>query len=323
MNRILIAGVAGQDGTLLAESLARRGIEHAGLTREGFVGKDGALIRPGSLDDPRFIEETVTTYSPTHIYYLAAHHHSSQDLGPLKDSDLWRESLRVQIMGLVNFLEAIHRHRSEARLFYASSAHIFGQAAPAPQSETTPRMPDNVYGITKLAGMEACRLYREQHGVFASVGILYNHESAYRKGNFLSKKIIRGAMAIKSGEAAELVLGDLSSKADWGYAPDYVDAMARILDLPHPGEYVVATGEAHSVRDFVRLAFEAEGLDYKDWVRENPSIIRSSQRRLVGDSGKLRRETGWRPSLSFPEMVSQLAKDDRRLRVSLGAGKSP
>ena len=309
MKKILIVGAAGQDGALLSQLLARQGVEHLGLSRRGLVGAEGALIRPGNLLDFDFVAEIVGNWSPTHIFYLAAHHHSSQDLPLLNDASLWHESLQVQVMGLVNFLEAIRLHNKGIRLFYASSAHIFGSTPESPQSETTARAPDNVYAITKVAGMEACGLYRRQHGLFVSVGILFNHESAYRKDSFLSQKIIRGALSIRRGLARELVLGDLSSRVDWGYAPDYVDAMVRILDLETPEEYVIATGETHSVRDFVQLAFAEQGLDYREWVRENPAIIRKGERRLVGDSGKLRRETGWAPSLSFPEMVSRLTAD--------------
>jgi len=228
----------------------------------------------------------------------------------------------VQVMGLVNFLEAIRLHRKETRLFYASSAHIFGATSESPQTETTPRMPENIYAITKVTGMEACRHYREEHGIFASTGILYNHESAYRKGSFLSQKIIQGVMAIKRGDSRELVVGNLASKVDWGYAPDYVDAMVRILELPHPGDYIVSTGETHSVREMVQLAFEEQGLDYQKWVRENPTIIRASRKGggggscLVGDSSKLRRETSWRPSVTFSEMVARLAAETHSLHRS-------
>ncbi len=315
MKKALIVGASGQDGTLLAQLLASRGIEHLGLNRLGLIDAQGALIHPGNLTDPEFIEHVIKTCAPTHVYYLAAHHHSSQDIG-LKGIDLWHESLRVQVMGLVNFLEAIRLHAGTARLFYASSAHIFGSTSISPQNETTPRVPNNVYAITKVTGMEACRHYRDEHGLFASAGILYNHESAYRKPKFLSQKIILGARAIKDGRAQELILGDLSSKVDWGYAPDYVDAMDRIMDLPHPGEYVIATGETHTVREFVELAFTEQGLDYRKWVRENPAMIRKSEGFLVGDSTKLRRDTGWSPSLSFSAMIPRLAEDTRRLAWS-------
>lgn len=250
---------------------------------------------------------------PSHVFYLAAHHHSSQDADLAKEAALWKRSVDVQVLGLVNTLEALRLHAPDARLFYAASSHIFGAPADSPQNENTPLIPNNVYGVTKIMGIETCLYYRRQHGLFASVGILYNHESVYRKEKFLSQKIIRGALEIKCGRATQLVLGDLSARVDWGYAPDYIDAMVRILQLPEPGEYVIATGEAHTVQEFVSVVFEHLDLDYKDWVVVDPSIIRKSNTLLIGDAGKLRRETGWTPSLSFPDMVRLLTVQTQQL----------
>jgi GDPmannose 4,6-dehydratase len=306
MKPALIIGVTGQDGTLLATLLKTRGIDYAGVSSKGIVDPDGRIIQSGKLTDPEFVREVVESSPPSRVFYLAAHHHSSQDADLSKDAGLWKSSLEVQVFGLVNVLDALRLHSPEARLFYAASSHVFGSSAESPQNENTPMIPNNVYGVTKLMGIEACRYYTRQHGLFASVGILYNHESVHRKEKFLSQKIIRGALDIKNGRSKRLVLGDLSAEVDWGYAPDYVDAIARILDLAEPGQYVIATGESHTVREFVSVAFENLDLDYKDWVVEDPSIIQKSKSRLIGDSSKLRRETGWAPSLSFPEMVRLL-----------------
>jgi GDPmannose 4,6-dehydratase len=311
MKRVLIVGSAGQDGTLLGRRLQSSGIEYLGLNRRGLHDPDRRVLSAGSLTDPAFMLGVVRDFAPSHIFYFAAHHHSSQDTGIADEANLWRDSLAVQVTGLVNVLETVRRCAIPARIFYASSSHIFGAATESPQSEATPPAPDNVYAITKVAGMHACQFYRRNHGVFAVSGIFYNHESALRKEKFLSQKIIRAALAIKKTQGGELLLGDLSSRVDWGYAPDYVDAAIRMSELPQPGDYVIATGEADSVLDFVRFAFEEQGLDYREWVREKPGLVRPAPARLVGDASKLRRDTGWRPSVTFREMVSRLTAETR------------
>jgi GDPmannose 4,6-dehydratase len=312
MKRVLIVGAAGQDGTLLARLLGSRGIDHIGLGRAGSIDPSNRFVRAGSLDDAGFLEDLIKAYAPTDVYYLAAHHQSSQEEASLDSCALWRESLRVQVAGLVNVLEAIRRYVPSTRLFYASSSHIFGSSGGSPQTEETPHAPETIYGITKCTGMQICRHYRRDLGVFASVGILYNHESIYRKETFLSRKIIRAALAIKQGSSDSLVLGDLSRRVDWGYAPHYVEAMTRILDLPEPEEYIVATGELHSVREFAEIAFAQHGMDYRDWVREDRSLIRRQSNGQAGDAGKLRRATGWLPTLSFPQLVKRLTRDTCR-----------
>lgn len=312
MKQALIIGVTGQDGTLLAEQLQAEGIGFTGLSSAGVVGADGRVTQAGTLSDAEFVRSVVKATAPDLVYYLAAHHHSSQDADLANEAELWKRSLDVQVHGLGNVLEALRAHAPDARLFYAASSHVFGAPSTSPQNETTPLAPNNVYGVTKVMGMELCRYYRRVHGFFASVGILYNHESAYRKAKFLSQKIICGALEIKAGRTKQLVLGDLSARVDWGYAADYVDAMTRILKLAEPSEFVVATGEAHSVRDFASSAFECVGLDHRDFVKEDPSIIRKSNTVLIGDAGKLRRETGWAPSLPFADMVRLLTQQTQQ-----------
>jgi len=315
MKRALIVGVTGQDGTLLANLLGAKGIDYVGLNREGVVDSQGLCHRPGQLTDPEFIRSLVDSQPPSHVYYLAAHHHSSQDVNISQDINLWKLSLEVQVLGLVNVLESLRLYSKAARLFYAASSHVFGSPQQTPQDESIPMLPDGVYGSTKLMGIEACSYYRRHYGMFASVGILYNHESEYRKAKFLSQKIIQGAIKIKKGQATRLVLGDLSAELDWGYAPDYVEAMVRILALENPDQYIIATGQPHSVREFVGLVFQQLNLDYKDWVEEDSSIIRKSKCRLIGNPGKLHRDTGWSPSVSFPEMV-RLLTEQTQLRLS-------
>ena len=315
MKLAFIVGASGQDGTLLSQHLTQRSIPHLDISRGGIREPSGAMCGPVDLGDAKAVEQLVKTHLPSHVFYLAAHHHSSQDKLDEGQAELWQNGLNVQVMGLVHFLEALRLHAPSARLFYAASSHVFGSPLEYPQTELTPLAPDNIYAIAKVAGMQACRYYRSHHGPQASVGILYNHESIYRQDKFLSKKIIKGALAIRKGEQRELVLGDLSAEADWGYAPDYVEAMVRMLELPEAGDYIVATGKLHTVREFVQIVFDQVGLDAAKHVVENRALVRPRQGRLVGDFGRLERATGWRPTLSFEEMVRMLTRQVESLEA--------
>jgi GDPmannose 4,6-dehydratase len=308
MKLAFIVGASGQDGTLLSELLTQRGVPHLDLSRQGIRDPSGQTLAPVDLRDFVAVAELVRTYSPSHVFYLAAHHHSAQDALDAGQAELWKTSFDVQVMGLVHFLEALRLHAPAARLFYASSSHVFGSAAPVPQTEETALAPENVYAIAKVAGMHACRHYRAGQGPAASVGILYNHESIFRQEKFLSKKIIQGALAIRAGRQGHLVLGDLAAEADWGYAPDYVDAMVRILELPQPGDFIIATGELHTVREFVDIVFDELGLEVAKHVVEDSTLVRRRSGRLVGDYRRLQAATGWKPSLSFEEMVRTLTR---------------
>jgi GDPmannose 4,6-dehydratase len=238
------------------------------------------------------------------IYYLAAFHHSSQER-PASEEETLEKSHDIHVTGLRNVLNAMKEHQPDARLFYAASSYIFGNPPTPIQDETTPLNATSAYGVTKAAGVQLCRQYRAE-GLFASVGILYNHESGQRPETFVAQKILNTGRRIAAGSAEKLVLGDLSAKVDWGYAPDCVDAMIRILRLPQPDDFIIATGESHSVREFVELAFAALGLDWKSHVVENPSLLGSPKPPLVGNPNKLKRMTGWRPSVSFEQMVRLL-----------------
>ena len=315
MKLAFIVGASGQDGTLLSQLLTQRSAPHLDISRKGIREPSGQVRDPIDLGDARAVAELVKAHSPSHVFYLAAHHHSSQDNLDSGQADLWKTSLDVQVLGLVHFLEALRLHAPAARLFYAASSHVFGGAAPFPQTEETPLAPENIYAIAKVAGMQACRYYRDGQGPSASVGILYNHESIYRQDKFLSKKIIQGALAIRQGRQQELILGDLSAEADWGYAPDYVDAMVRILELPQAGDFIVATGELHTVREFARIVFDELGLDAAKHVAENPALVRRRNGRLAGDYGRLEKATGWKPSLSFEQMVRTLTRQVEKLEL--------
>ncbi len=297
MSSALVIGAGGQDGRLLTEQLEAKDHRVIGV-RRGDV----------ELTDAAAVARLVCSAQADEIYYLAAHHHSSQDAVP-SPAALFRASFAVHVDGLINVLEAMRLHTPSSKLFYAASSHVFGPATTPEQDESTALRPGNVYGITKAAGMHACRFYRETHGLFASVGILYNHESHYRRREFVSTKIVRGAVNISRGGEAKFVLGDLASRIDWGYAPDYVDAMIRILALNQPGDFVVATGEAHTVSEFARIAFAALGLDWRAHVEENPDIVTRAGLGLVGNPAKLKAATGWAPTVTFDEMIRRLLDD--------------
>jgi GDPmannose 4,6-dehydratase len=262
------------------------------------------------------VVDAVRAWQPSAVFYLAAEHGSSENRSAEGDSTLFRKSLRVHVEGVVNFLEALATSASDSSLFYAASSHIFGSPDVDVQDENTPFKPDSVYAITKTTGVHACRYYRMYRNVRASSGILYNHESPLRQGEFISQKIARAAVAISRGNGTELVVGDLAATVDWGYAPDFVDAMVRIAESAPADEYVIATGEPHSVREFVEIAFSHVGLDWQEHVREDRSVLTRGSRARLGNSARLRERTGWQPSLSFSDMVRRLVDAARNRNES-------
>ena len=281
------------------DRLMREGEEAVGLGRETC-----------DLANREEIAGLIGRLQPAEVYYLPAYHHSAEDRVREDDAELYRRSFAVHVTGAIHFLEAIKNESPQTRFFYAASSHVFGRPDSEMQDEGTPLNPENIYGITKTAGMHVCRFYRATHAVFAAAGILYNHESQYRRESFLSQKVIRAARAIRLGLQHELELGDLSARIDWGYAPDYVEAMRRILALPEPDEFVVATGETHSVQDFVECAFRQAGLDWRAHVVEKASLLTKRKMLLCGNAAKLRTGTGWRPSVNFEEMIGLLLAAD-------------
>ena len=294
MSRALVIGAGGQDGTLLTASLAGRGWRVDGVTR-------GEL----NLCSAACVKDALSR-EYDHVYYLAAHHHSSQDSTATGESELFKHSSEIHVEGLFTFLDGIRTASPSTKLFYAASSLVFGSPNQDPQNESTPFDPLCIYGITKTTGIHLCRYFREKHGIFASVGILFNHESPLRQRKFVIPKILHSAIAISRGSKEKLHLGDLSARVDWGYAPDYVDAMHRILCLDRPDDFAVATGETHSVQEVVEIAFDHLGLDWREHVVESPSILTRRRTALRGDSSKLRQATGWQPSLAFQPMILRL-----------------
>ncbi len=201
-------------------------------------------------------------------------------------------------------------------MFYAASSLVFGHPGVSPQNELTPLEPRSPYAISKAAGLQTCRTYREGESVFASVGILYNHESPLRPEGFVTQKIVRGALRIRAGKQSEVILGDLSAQVDWGAASDFVRAMRAILRADAPDDFVVATGQLHTVGEFARIAFEEVGLCWQDYVRVRDVVGLERRAALVGDSTKLRTVTGWRPSVTFEELVRSLIAEQQGLDLS-------
>ncbi|WP_051022475.1 GDP-mannose 4,6-dehydratase [Nocardia pneumoniae] len=298
---VVVTGAAGQDGTLLSDLLAARG-EH--VLR---IGRGG----PVDITDAAAVDHLIATERPRQVYLLAAVQHSSQD-DHGDPHQLARASHRVNTLPVQHFAEAIEHHRTGTRLFYAASSHVYGSDS-AVCDEDSGLRPDSIYGVTKAAGLLACRAYRAR-GVFAAAGIMFNHESPLRAEKFVTRKIVRAVARIQRGDTDVLEVGRLDAGADWGYAPDYVEAMTRILALDEPDEFVVATGEHHTVAQFCAAAFGMAGLDWKDHVRERSSVLTRSRQPLVGDATRLRQRTGWRPSVDFRGMVrAMLAADGVRL----------
>ena len=306
MKKAIIIGSSGQDGRLLTDYLLDKGHYVIGIDNRRLSKKHkNYKYLNVNITNTKSVFNLIKKYKPDHIYYLAAYNHSSE----IKDEDNLKSiklSYDVNVMGLVNFLEGIRQYSNKTKIFYASSSLIFAGTKTLLQDENTPISPTCIYGITKQDGMQLCRLYRHEYDVFASVGILYNHESSYRPDDFLSKKIIKKAIEIKNGSKKKLILGDLSAQADWGFAPDFVDAFYRILNLPKSDDFIIATGKKYSVRDFVKNVFGYFDLSWKHYVIEDKKIIKRKTTILIGNATKLRSKTKWKPTVDFREMIKKL-----------------
>jgi GDPmannose 4,6-dehydratase len=265
---------------------------------------------PGSIDiqDRSQVLNLLTSFTPDEIYYLAAFHHSSESL-PLDDQELIQRSFAINTLALNNFLQPVATTFPHARVFYAASSHIFANSSQDVQDENTPLNPADAYGISKTAAVHLCRHYRNQRKVYCSVGILYNHESPRRSAAFVSRKVVRAAVRISRKLQDKLVVGDLDAMVDWGYAPDYVDAMWQILQLDEPDDFVIASGTLHSVRELAQIAFEAVGLDWAAHVQVDPNLTKKRLTGVLqGNSERLRTRTGWRPLMPFREMILEMVK---------------
>ncbi len=309
MRNALIIGAGGQDGRLLARLLLDRGYAVRGWIPGGPMASVPCECASVDILEPGLVETDLRKSPPDEIYYLAAFHHATEDVIALSAAELLRRSFDVHVVGLLNALQAMEECCPQTRLFYAASSHVFGTPDSEWQNEGTPLAPNSAYGISKAAGLQCCRLYREEKGIFAATGILFNHESSLRKPSFLSQKIVRSVWRARRDPAFKLVLGDLDARVDWGYAPDYVDAMFRILQLPEGSDFVVASGELHSVAEFAQAAFAVLGLDWRRHVETDARLLKKISHPLRGDSRKLRRATGWTPTTDFVEMVERLVHE--------------
>jgi GDP-D-mannose dehydratase len=313
MPTALITGVGGQDGSYLSEFLLDKRYRVVGTVPDGDpINIDRIrhlldrieIVRDDLLDQDR-IEKVFRDHCPDEVYNFAA---NSVLAASFQQPIV---ATMVLAMGVTRILEAIRKVTPKARFFQASSSEIFGKPSEVPQSETTPFHPRNPYGVSKVYGHLMAMTYRENYGLYACSGILYNHESPRRSTEFVTRKITRAAAMIKLGLAKELRLGNLDARRDWGFAGDYVQAMWLMLQQPHPDDYVLATGETHSVRELCEEAFSYVGLDYREYVVLEAESFRAPETaQLVGNPGKARRVLGWKPELSFRDLVRMMVDAD-------------
>jgi GDPmannose 4,6-dehydratase len=308
----LVIGASGQDGTFLIELLAQRGDKVVGVDQNKVWSTPAENWDAVDILNQQEVFALVKKTQPAECYYLPAFHHSAEDASLLSgDPQLFDRSYAVHVRGLIHFLHAIAQTSRHTRLFYAASSHVFGSPSVQSQDESTPLNPENIYGITKTMGIHCCRHFRLELGVFAAAGILYNHESHLRPAKFLSQKIVRGVLAFQRDKSKRLVLGNLNAVVDWGYAGDYAEAMTRILGHTTPEDFVVATGKPHTVGEFLQIACNIAGVDWRECAVTDSSLLKKKPVLLVGDSNKLRRLTGWQPRVSFPEMIGIMMKAAR------------
>ena len=293
--RALITGVTGQDGWYLRELLEDKGYEVYGWRRDEC-----------DVTDPEQVRVAVQQAQPNEIYHLAAQSHVGDSEGAAQ------ETRRVNVQGTENLLRSSQREVPEARFFFASSCHVFGDTTETPQKETTPFQPVNPYGASKLEATLRVRAAR-QAGLFAVNGFLYNHESPRRGENFVTQKICRGAAAIAAGQSRELRLGDTSMRRDWSDARDIVRGMWLSLQVEQPDDYILASGEAHTVQAVVEIAFETVGLDWEKHVVRDEQFNRSADPAcLVGDPSKARAVLDWEPKKGFRELIVEMTRAAQR-----------
>jgi GDPmannose 4,6-dehydratase len=314
--RALITGITGQDGSYLAELLLEHGYEVIGLIRRSSTVnferishiQDRLSLVSGDLLDEMSLVSALREHRPSEVYNLAA-----QSFVPTS----WSQSVftgEVTALGVTRLLDAIRIADPDIRFYQASSSEMFGKVREVPQREATPFYPRSPYGVAKVYGHWITVNYRESYGLHATSGILFNHESPRRGLEFSTRKIANGAARIKLGLDRELRLGNLESHRDWGWAPDYVRAMWMMLQQDEPDDYVISTGETHSVREFAEIAFAHVGLDYRDHVVQDERFMRPAEvDLLIGDPTKAHQTLGWKPSIDFPTLVRRMVDADLAL----------
>lgn len=313
MKRALITGITGQDGSYLAELLLEKGYQVFGLVRRSSTVnferiqhvQDRVHLLPGDLLDLNSLLEAVRTSKPDEIYNLAAQSFVQTS---------WNQPVltgQFTALGVTRLLEAMRLMAPESRFYQASSSEMFGNALETPQRESTPFAPRSPYGVAKVYGHYIAVNYRESYDLYVCSGILFNHESPRRGLEFVTRKISDGVARIKLGQAKQLALGNLDAKRDWGYAGEYVEGMWSMLQLDTPRDFVIATEETHTVRDFVRLAFECVDLNWEDHVVIDPRFVRPAEvHELIGDCTSARDTFGWKAQVRLPQLVEMMVKAD-------------
>jgi GDPmannose 4,6-dehydratase len=313
MKKALITGITGQDGSYLAELLLEKGYRVYGLVRRSSLEKfdriahltDHLELLQGDLIDQSSLDEAVKTAQPDEIYNLAA-----QSFVPAS----WNQptlTAEFDAIGVTRVLEAIRKQKPNARFYQASSSEMFGKVRSVPQNEMTPFYPRSPYGVAKAYGHFITVNYRESYKLFACSGILFNHESPRRGLEFVSRKVSFGVAKIKLGLEKKLRMGNLDAKRDWGFAGDYVRGMWLMLQQREPDDYVIATGETHTVRDLVRIAFDYAGLNWEDHVVTDPLFFRPAEvDLLIGDASKAREKLKWSHSVSFKQLIEMMVESD-------------
>jgi GDPmannose 4,6-dehydratase len=322
--RALISGITGQDGSYLAELLIEKGYEVHGIVRRVALEDSerrlsrivhllpNLTLEAASLESYASLHNVVAKVRPDECYHLAAQSFVSYSF----DDEF--STINTNINGTHNMLSAVRHLAPECKFYFAGSSEMFGKVENTPQNEQTRFRPRSAYGISKVAGFDLTRNYREAQEMFACSGILFNHESPRRGFEFVTRKITCAVARILAGEAREVRLGNLDARRDWGHAREYVEAIWRILQQPQPEDYVIATGQCHSVREFVEAAFMCVGLDYRDYLVIDPALYRPAEvELLMGDASKAREQLGWAPKITFKEMVEEMVECDcRRYHVA-------
>jgi GDPmannose 4,6-dehydratase len=315
MTTALITGITGQDGSYLAEFLLSKGYTVIGMSRRSSTVnferiahiQDKIILTQGDLHDQSSLVNILEEFQPIEIYNLAA-----QSFVPTS----WLQAVlttEVTAVGVLRMLDSIRQVNPKIKFYQASSSEMFGKVQEVPQKETTPFYPRSPYGVAKVYGHWITVNYRESYDLFATSGILFNHESPRRGQEFVTRKISRAVAAIKQGLSQELRLGNLEAKRDWGYALDYVKAMWMMLQHEKAEDFVIGTGETHTVREFCEIAFNYVGLDYKDYVVQDPKFYRPAEVDiLISNPEKAYRLLGWQPSVTFKELVEMMVKEDLR-----------